>query len=120
VKNLIRLEELFFVLLAIYLFSLLDYAWWWFLVLFLAPDLGMIGYVVNPRVGAITYNLTHHKSIAIGLYLIGAMVGIQFWQFIGLIILAHSSFDRVLGYGLKHFDSFNHTHLGMIGSAAKT
>lgn len=118
-KNLIRLEELFFVLLSIYLFSLLDYAWWWFLVLFLAPDIGMIGYVVNPRVGAITYNLLHHAGIAISLYIIGAVLGSQLWQLIGLIILAHSNFDRILGYGLKHFDSFQHTHLGMIGPAAK-
>ena len=27
----------------------------------------------------------------------------------------HSSFDRVLGYGLKHEDAFQNTHLGRIG-----
>jgi hypothetical protein len=34
---------------------------------------------------------------------------------LGLIFLAHSSFDRAAGYGLKYFDGFNHTHLGYIG-----
>jgi hypothetical protein len=34
---------------------------------------------------------------------------------LGLIFLAHSSFDRAAGYGLKYFDGFNHTHLGWIG-----
>jgi len=37
---------------------------------------------------------------------------------IGLIFLAHSSFDRVLGYGLKYPDDFSHTHLGWIGKSA--
>jgi hypothetical protein len=30
-------------------------------------------------------------------------------------LLGHSSFDRVLGYGLKYDDDFKHTHLGWIG-----
>jgi hypothetical protein len=117
-KNLLKLEELSLLLLAIYLFSRLDYAWWWFAVLFLAPDLGMIGYAAGPRVGALTYNLLHHKGVAIGCYLIGVMSGSQLLQLVGLIMLAHASFDRILGYGLKYADAFTHTHLGMIGPTA--
>jgi len=30
-------------------------------------------------------------------------------------LLGHSSFDRVFGYGLKHEDAFQNTHLGRIG-----
>ena len=30
-------------------------------------------------------------------------------------LLGHSSFDRVLGYDLKHEDAFQNTHLGRIG-----
>jgi hypothetical protein len=33
----------------------------------------------------------------------------------GTILLGHSSLDRVLGYGLKYPDSFQNTHLGVIG-----
>lgn len=29
-----------------------------------------------------------------------------------------SSFDRVLGYGLKHEDAFQNTHLGVIGRSS--
>lgn len=36
-------------------------------------------------------------------------------QLAGVILLGHSSLDRVLGYGLKHADSFQNTHLGVIG-----
>ncbi|MBC8508108.1 MAG: DUF4260 family protein [Anaerolineales bacterium] len=41
-------------------------------------------------------------------------------QLIGVIMLGHSSLDRVIGYGLKYPDSFQHTHLGMIGKNAKS
>lgn len=30
--------------------------------------------------------------------------------------MAHSTFDRVLGYGLKYPDSFKHTSIGYIGN----
>ena len=118
-KNLLRIEELFLVLLSVFLFAPLDIAWWWFVLLFLAPDLGALGYLVNPRVGAFTYNLTHHKAIAVTAYLSGARAGSSPLQFAGLIILAHSSLDRVLGFGLKYPDSFQHTHLGKIGRGAQ-
>lgn len=118
-KNLIACEELFLGLLSLYLFGALGIAWWWFPVLLLAPDLSMLGYLAGPRVGAFTYNLCHHKAVAITLYLLGAWLGNAPLQFAGLIVLAHSSFDRVLGYGLKYPDAFEHTHLGLIGRAAQ-
>jgi hypothetical protein len=36
-------------------------------------------------------------------------------MFIGGMLFAHSSLDRVMGFGLKFTDSFNHTHLGVAG-----
>lgn len=119
-KNLIAIEELFLVVLCVFLFRSLDIAWWWFPVLFFAPDLSMIGYLAGPRVGALVYNLVHHKAVAISVYIAGALIGSGPVQFAGLILLAHSSLDRVLGYGLKYADAFAHTHLGMIGRAAKS
>lgn len=119
-KNLIKLEELFLFGLSIFLFSRLDFAWWWFLVLFLAPDLSMLGYLHNAQTGAIAYNLAHHKGAAIAIFIAGVIFGNQTIQLIGLIIFGHSSLDRVFGYGLKYPDSFEHTHLGMIGKNAKS
>ena len=119
-KRLISIEELFLGLLAIFLFRTLGYDWWWFPLLLLAPDLSMLGYLAGPRVGAFTYNFFHHKAVAVAYYVVGVLIGSTPVQFAGLIMLAHSSFDRVLGYGLKYPDSFEHTHLGMIGRAAKT
>ncbi len=114
-KNLLKLEELLLAGLALYLFLQLDVAWWWFPLLFFAPDLSMIGYLAGPRVGAWSYNVAHHKGVAVALYLLGAALATPWLQVAGLVMLAHSSFDRVLGYGLKYPDAFQHTHLGMIG-----
>ena len=119
-RNLIRLEELLLFLLSIFLFVPLDYAWWWYAVLFLAPDVGMLGYVVNPAVGAVTYNVLHHQGIAVIAYVTGAILGSPPLQLAGVILLGHSSLDRVLGYGLKYPDSFQHTHLGQVGVTGAT
>jgi len=114
-KNLLRLEEVFLFGLSMYLFSYLDYSWWLYAGFFLAPDLSMLGYLWNPRFGSWTYNLIHHKGLAVALYVIGRLMMNPALQFTGLILLGHSSLDRALGYGLKHPDAFQNTHLGIIG-----
>ena len=60
-KNLLKIEEFAMFLFSIYLFSLLDFNWWWYLILIITPDIGMLGYVINPKIGAFTYNIFHHK-----------------------------------------------------------
>jgi hypothetical protein len=62
----------------------------------------------------VTYDLFHHKLIAIVVLGAGWYMGMPVLTLSGLLLYAHSSFDRVLGYGLKYFDSFKHTHLGMM------
>ena len=114
-KNLLKLEELFLLGLSLFLFSKLDYGWGWYALLFLAPDVSMIGYLANPRLGAWTYNLIHHKGVSVALYALGALLSVSWLMFAGTLLLGHSSFDRVLGYGLKHEDAFQNTHLGRIG-----
>ena len=114
-KNLLKLEELFLFGFALFLFSGLDYGWGLFALFFFAPDLSMIGYLANPRFGAWTYNLVHHRGLALALYAFGATLTVPWLMFAGTILLAHSSFDRILGYGLKHEDAFQNTHLGRIG-----
>ena len=103
-------------LLGIWLFSLLNFSWWWFVGLFLVPDIGMIGYAINNKTGAFLYNLFHHKGIAIFLGLIGIFINSEWIELMGIIIFAHSSFDRMLGYGLKYEKGFKFTHLGEIGN----
>ncbi|MBP7961093.1 MAG: DUF4260 domain-containing protein [Caldilineaceae bacterium] len=117
--TLIKLESLALFVLGIFLFSTLDYAWWWFPVLLLTPDLSMIGYVAGSKIGAALYNVVHHKGVGIGIYILGALMSSQLAMLIGVILFAHSAFDRIFGYGLKYTDAFQHTHLGWIGKNAK-
>ena len=110
-KTLLKSEEVIQFLAAIYLFSQLNFAWWWFPALILIPDFSMIGYLVNPAVGAVFYNVAHHKGLGIVMGLLGLMTGNQVLMLAGIILFAHSSMDRMLGYGLKYADSFKHTNL---------
>jgi hypothetical protein len=116
-KNLLRIEEAAMFGLAIYLNSFLPFSGWVFWAWFLAPDLGMLGYLVNTRMGALTYNILHHKGIAIALYLAGYFLVVHELTLAGVVLFGHSSFDRIVGYGLKFSDNFKNTHLGWIGKA---
>ena len=114
-KILLKIEELFLFGLALFLFSRLNYSWGWYALLFFAPDLSIMGYLANPYVGSWTYNVIHHKGLAVALYVLGSLLSIPWLMFTGTILLGHSSLDRVLGYGLKYPDTFQNTHLGRIG-----
>jgi hypothetical protein len=117
-KSVVRLEELGFFLFSVYLFSMLRFPWWYFPVLLFLPDLSMVGYVGGSRLGAVIYNLIHHRGLALLYYVLGAWLTLPGLSLVGVILFAHSSLDRVLGYGLKFTDSFSHTHLGSIGRDA--
>lgn len=112
---LLKLEEFALFIICIVLFNRLDFAWWWFPALLLLPDIGMLGYLFNAKVGAITYNLFHHRLVAAIIALYAYAYGNDAWKLAAIILFAHISFDRIAGYGLKYSDSFHHTHLGMIG-----
>jgi len=114
-KALIALEELA-KMIACYLATLwLGYSWWLFWALLLLPDLSMIGYLINTRAGAWVYNLVHHQAIAIIIGIIGIAFHQPVWLLTAIILFGHSAMDRMCGYGLKHEDSFHHTHLGYMG-----
>lgn len=113
-KHLLRLEEFTMPLGSIYLYSLLGCSWWLFFLLLLLPDIGMVGYLINPRIGAVLYNIFHHKSVSLLFLGLGIFISSSIAQLVGIIMLCHACMDRMLGYGLKYNDSFWHTHLGVI------
>jgi hypothetical protein len=114
-NNLLKLEELGQFLLAIILFNQLDYAWWVFPACILLPDLSMIGYLANPKIGAWLYNFFHHKFAAITILALGFWLNNSLLALTGVILFGHSAMDRTFGYGLKFNDNFKNTHLGWIG-----
>ncbi|MFL9845499.1 DUF4260 domain-containing protein [Flavobacterium rhizosphaerae] len=114
-KTLLQLEEAAMLILGIYLFSLLPFAWCWFLVLILAPDLSMVGYLAGNKTGAWAYNFAHHKGVAVAVYLAGIYLALPWVQLAGVMLFSHSCMDRLFGYGLKYEKGFKFTHLGEIG-----
>ena len=119
-RQLIKWEEGAMFLLSIVLLSRLPYAWYWWLVWILAPDCSMIAYLGGNKIGAIAYNIVHHKGVAIVVYLAGLYTRHSAVEYAGLILFGHSCMDRGMGYGLKYFSGFGDTHLGKIGKAAQT
>ena len=86
--------------------------WLLFVVLFLAPDLSMAGYLGNGRIGAATYDVVHTTLLPAallgGAWYAGWPLGVD----LALIWLAHIGVDRVVGYGLKYPDAeFSESHL---------
>ncbi len=94
----------------------------WLLVipLLLVPDVSMLGYLRDPRLGALTYNLVHNWAIGLAVLGLGVWSGLSWVVLVGAILVAHVGMDRVAGYGLKLPSAFHDTHLGRIGKAARS
>ena len=113
-KTLLKLEDAAIFIAAVVAFSQLEYVWWVYLGLFLLPDVAMVGYAAGPAAGAAAYNLAHHQGVAVGVLLLGWWLASSVLLLAGTVLLGHSAFDRVLGFGLKYPDAFAHTHFDEI------
>ena len=65
--------------------------------LFFTPDIAFLAYLINTKVG-------------------GFFTSLEWILGLGIVYVGHSAFDRLFGYGLKYPDSFQNTHLGLIGN----
>jgi hypothetical protein len=92
-------------------FSTTHQSWWLALSLLLAPDIFAAGYMLGTRFGAHLYNVAHATPLP------ALLVGVGWWQghplvlALGTIWLGHIGMDRMLTFGLKYPDNFQHTHL---------
>jgi hypothetical protein len=77
----------------------------------LLPDLSAIGYLGGPGLGSRLYNAAHVTPPPAALVAIGCWQHTPLVTALGLVWLAHIGMDRLLGYGLKYDDAFQHTHL---------
>jgi hypothetical protein len=110
-STLLHVEEAALLLLTLFAYHHLDASWLLFAILFLTPDLSMLGYLINPLIGAATYNLAHTLTLPFGLLLTGYIEHWSLTTAIAIIWTAHIAFDRLLGYGLKYPTFFKDTHL---------
>ncbi|WP_299433501.1 DUF4260 family protein [uncultured Meiothermus sp.] len=110
-----RLEGLVLSVGGVWAWLALGGAWWLLLLLFLLPDLSLLGYLVGDKVGAAAYNLVHSYPLGAVLLAAGLMWQIPLLLLAGILLLAHIGGDRALGYGLKLPTGFQDTHLGRAG-----
>jgi hypothetical protein len=110
-RILLRLEGLAILVAALVLYFDAEFGWVLLVVLFLAPDLSLAGYLFGRRIGAAAYDLLHTELFPIALATVGIVANAETATRIGLIWLAHIGGDRLLGYGLKYPAAFKDTHL---------
>ena len=115
----LRLEGLVLLIGTILVFAGQHQKWWIYPVLLLVPDIFMLGYLANTKIGAFFYNLGH-SFLAPGLMiLLSWHAHNKLALAIGVIWLGHIGWDRFFGYGLKYDSDFKHTHLGDLNQPKK-
>lgn len=115
VNIILRVEGLCFLLVGLWLYAALSASWWYFFIFLLFPDIFMLGYLKNTKLGALFYNIGHTYAVPLILFPISLLMNEKFLIYAAVIWFAHISFDRMLGYGLKLDTHFQDTHLGRIG-----
>jgi len=110
-----RLEGGVLLVLSLVIYWKLAGPWLWYILLILAPDLFMLGYLGGTRLGAAVYNLGHTWLLPGVLAAVGIIGGASFAVDVAVIWIGHIGGDRLLGYGLKLPTGFQETHLGRIG-----
>ncbi len=110
----LHLEGLAVLCATTFLYGSAGYSWGKFLLLFLAPDLLMIGYAFGKAIGARIYNAGHTYVAPILLLAVSRLTHHPYLLPLALIWIAHIAFDRLLGYGLKYPTAFKDTHLGRV------
>ena len=88
--------------------------WPLFVLLLLAPDIAMLGYLLGKRSGAHVYNLFHSTLLPAALLAFGFFAAQPLAVSVALIWFAHIGLDRAIGYGLKYEGGFKDTHLNRV------
>lgn len=108
----LRLEGALALAGTLYAYHALGGRWSLFALLFLLPDLSMLGYLAGRRVGAACYNALHTYAGPAALAGLGVALQRPLLLCVACIWAAHIGMDRLLGYGLKYGTSFGDSHLG--------
>jgi len=113
-KILLHLEGFAVLVLSLYFYAYNEFSWGLLLLLLFIPDVSMIGYLLNHRIGAVIYNMFHTYSLPIGVVICGMLFSSPAVLATGLIWSAHIGMDRMLGYGLKYPTNFKDTHFNRV------
>ena len=108
---LLRIEGAALFALSLYLYRSTGAGWGLFLLLFLWPDVAMLGYLANVKLGARLDNLTHFVALPAALAAVSFITHRSGLLSFALIWISHIEWDRALGHGLKYPTFFRDTHL---------
>lgn len=115
IRSLLRLEALAVSIAGLLVWAGMDGGWARFALLFLVPDITLVGYLWGPRVGAACYNAAHSYALPMLICVAGGMLDHRVLLLTGALWMTHIGVDRALGYGLKYASGFRDTHLGQLG-----
>lgn len=110
-RTILRIEGLTVLSLSLGGYFTLNGPIWLLIVLALAPDLSMIGYLAGSHIGSWSYNLIHAYTLPLALGALGFWADLHILLLISLIWVGHIGADRFFGYGLKFESGFKDTHL---------
>ena len=110
-KRLLHVEGAAILILCVFFYHQFHASWLLFAILFLAPDLFMLGYLGGVGIGSAAYNFAHTYITPGILLAIASLAGEPQLFPLALIWTAHIGFDRLLGFGLKYPTNFKDTHL---------
>jgi len=110
-RLLLRFEGVVLAGAALAVYFHLDYSVLALIALLVAVDLSLLGFLVGPKVGTLTYNLAHTTALPLILGAIGVLTDGSIAVQVALAWLAHIGIDRALGFGLKYLRAFNESHL---------
>ena len=113
-RRYLQIDGLVLFIAMIVLFAPTHQRWWVFPALLFVPDIFMLGYLMNARLGALLYNVGHSYLAPTVTVLAGWRASSLLTMAIGIIWLGHVGLDRFLGYGLKYDNNFKTTHLGSL------
>jgi hypothetical protein len=119
-KLLLRIEGLTAFAVATAAYAVVGGPWWLYLLLALAPDLSMLGYLRGPRVGSRCYNAAHTYLAPVVLLAVGLFAPLPAATWVALVWAAHIGVDRAVGYGLKYPTGFGETHIGRLAAVQTT
>ena len=109
ISNLVRLENAIIFITVVTIYFMFGFSVWIFLIFLLVPDIFMLGYLIDRKIGSYIYNVGHSYIIPTLITLLYLAIGADILLIIGLIWLAHIRMVRTFGYGLKYTDSFDKT-----------
>jgi len=103
--GLMKLEEAGKLALGLYFCQFSGTEVWLICLLLFLPDLSLAAFAVGFNAGVRCYNLVHHQGLAMGLLISGLAAEYPLLILTGGLLLAHSSFARMLGMGLRTLNS---------------